>query len=371
MSSVDRERRRLLQAGALVPAVTGLRRAWAADGDSTVSEAGEAGTGGEAGSTSTIAAVFGTLPSPQNMRRVFAAGPPAAVLLGVLAPDRLMGWPFRLPESAGHLLSSRLRGLPVTGRLAGRGSTVSSETLLQLRPDLIVDIGTVDDTYRSTLQRVSTQTGLPCVLMYGRLHDHPAQLLELGRLLGVVERSRQLAAWATDALALAGRVRRSRPAGQRPRVYFGRGSDGLETGRADAIHLEVVTAVGGENVAAATGQGGLMRASLEQILSWDPEVIVTQDPEFARHALQDRSWRTVSAVRNGRVHLAPILPFGWLDGPPGVNRLIGLYWLLARLYPGIPGIEADLYRATADFYRLFYGVALSPDAVRALAGSPA
>jgi len=29
-------------------------------------------------------------------------------------------------------------------------------------------------------------------------------------------------------------------------------------------------------------------------------------------------------VRTGRVHLAPRLPFGWVDLPPSVNRLIGL-----------------------------------------------
>ena len=42
----------------------------------------------------------------------------------------------------------------------------------------------------------------------------------------------------------------------------------------------------------------------------------------------------VRAVREGRLHCAPSLPFGWLDGPPGVNRLPGLPWLLSRLHPG-------------------------------------
>ena len=44
-------------------------------------------------------------------------------------------------------------------------------------------------------------------------------------------------------------------------------------------------------------------------------------------------WQSVRAVRDGRVHLSPKLPFGWVDFPPGVNRLIGLWWLGQRVYP--------------------------------------
>jgi hypothetical protein len=46
---------------------------------------------------------------------------------------------------------------------------------------------------------------------------------------------------------------------------------------------------------------------------------VTQQP--------DAVWQAVPAVSNKRVYLAPTVPFGWIDGPPSVNRLIGLAWL--------------------------------------------
>jgi hypothetical protein len=75
---------------------------------------------------------------------------------------------------------------------------------------------------------------------------------------------------------------------------------------------------------------------MEQILAWDPEVILTQEAGFAERVRQDPLWRGVSAVRSGRVHCAPVLPFGWLDGPPSVNRLIGVRWLLEKLHPGRP-----------------------------------
>ncbi|MBS0494391.1 MAG: ABC transporter substrate-binding protein [Proteobacteria bacterium] len=303
----------------------------------------------------------GALPAPERVRKVFAAGPPAGVLVAALAPEKLIGWPLTLSDEARAFLGPQLRALPHTGRLSGRGSTVALESLLQLAPDLVLDAGTADATYVSGMRRVSEQTGLPTLLIQGRIGDHAAQLREVGRLLGVAQRGEQLALEADTALALAAQVRASVPPGQRPRVYYGRGADGLETGRAGSINLELLDFCAGRNVAAELGQGALTRVSLEQLLLWNPEVIVTQDAAFARRVRVDPLWRGIAAVRAGRVHCAPALPFGWLDGPPGVNRLIGVRWLLQQLHPGHPALRAlqPLPEAVRRFYQLFYGADLS------------
>lgn len=313
-----------------------------------------------------IVARFGTLPG--HVRKVFAAGPPAGVLVAALAPEKLIGWPLTLGDEARALLGPQLRALPHTGRLSGRGSTVPLESLLLLAPDLVLDAGTADATYVSGVRRVSEQTGLPTVLVQGRIADHAAQLREVGRLLGVAGRGERLAAEAQAAIDLAARVRASVPPAGRPRVYYGRGADGLETGRAGSINVELLDFCAGRNVGAEAGQGSLTRVSLEQLLLWNPEVIVTQDAAFARRVLADPLWRGIAAVRSGRVHCAPALPFGWLDGPPGVNRLIGVRWLLERLHPGHPALRAlePLPEAVRRFYQLFYGASLSEQDVRRL-----
>ena len=40
-----------------------------------------------------------------------------------------------------------------------------------------------------------------------------------------------------------------------------------------------------------------------------------------------------AAVRNGRVYVAPDVPFGWFDAPPSLNRLLGVQWLARLLHP--------------------------------------
>ena len=321
--------------------------------------------GGSAAATAREMRVFGTLPRPDRVRRVFAAGPPAAVLAHVLAPDRLLGWPMPLPPEARAFLSPAVRERPFLGRLSGRGSTMPLEKLLALAPDLILDTGTVDATYLSAAENVHERTGIPYLLVPGRLADSAWQLSEAGRLLGAPERGATLAREAERLLAEA---RGSRRGGARePRVYVARGPDGLETVKEGSLNAESLALAGGRSVANGPG-GGVARVSFEQVAAWQPEVVLTQDAGFYASARRDDRWRRLPAVRAGRLHLVLSLPFGWLDGPPGVNRLVGLPWLAARLH-GTPLGKEEVERVRA-FHAAFYGFAPERTALeRLLAGA--
>jgi iron complex transport system substrate-binding protein len=144
------------------------------------------------------------------------------------------------------------------------------------------------------------------------------------------------------------------PAAQRPSVYYARGPRGLETGLGGSINVETLSFLGARNVAAETPGSGLASVSLEQVLAWNPEVIVTIDLGFAEAVRGDPGWTNVRAVREGRVHLSPKLPFGWVDFPPSVNRMIGLWWLAKLLYPA--QFPEDIRALVREFHTLFYQV---------------
>jgi iron complex transport system substrate-binding protein len=126
------------------------------------------------------------VPVPKNVQRVFPAGPPAAILLYTLAPDLLLGWPrANRPEE----LEFRLPGIgnrPELGRITGRGNSANLEAVLAARPDLIVDSGSVRDTYVELAQRVQQQTGIPYALLDGRLPAIPRSYTLLGELLDLL-----------------------------------------------------------------------------------------------------------------------------------------------------------------------------------------
>src|SRR5215471_1327746 len=86
------------------------------------------------------------VPVPAQVQRVFPAGPPAAIFLYTLAPELLIGWPrANRPEEREFLLPD-VGGRPEVGRITGRGNTANLEVVLSLKPDLILDIGSVNPT---------------------------------------------------------------------------------------------------------------------------------------------------------------------------------------------------------------------------------
>jgi iron complex transport system substrate-binding protein len=141
------------------------------------------------------------------------------------------------------------------------------------------------------------------------------------------------------------------PAARRLSVYYARGPKGLETAARGSINVESLERVGARNVAESLA-GNVSTVSPEQVLAWDPEVIVALDPGFVAAVRADPLWKSVKAVREGRVYLVPQAPFPWVDFPPSVNRLIGLKWLGRILYPD--QFPDDLRQETRSFYTLFY-----------------
>ncbi len=294
------------------------------------------------------------LPAPP--RRVLAAGPPASVALYAVAPDKLLGWTRQPRPAEKEFLAAPYRDLPAHGRLTGRGNTASPETVLALKPDLILDMGSTDDTYVSLADRVQTQLGIPYALIDGAFAQTPASLRLLGRLIGAEDAAEDLAAYADATLGGLAAKLATVPPERRPRVYYGRGPEGLETGLAGSINVEVLEAMGAVNVAAAAGSGGLTTVSPEQVLAWNPEVILALDAGFYNSVARNPLWQGIAAIRDRRIYLQPRLPFGWFDSPPGINRLIGVRWLMAVLYPDL--FPQDLREETSDFYRRFYHVDL-------------
>ncbi len=293
-----------------------------------------------------------SVPAPAKVSRVFPAGPPAAILLYTLAPEMLIGWPrANRPEECAYMLPE-ICTRPEVGRITGRGNTANLETVLALKPDLILDVGSTSATFVSLADRVQEQTGIPYALLDGRFSGIASAYRSLGALIGRREDAEKLARYTEDTLTtILGRVEPIAMS-ERPKVYYARGPRGLATGLGGSINVETIELIS-RNVAGET-QGGLANVSIEQILVWNPDVIVTIDQEFAAAVRGDPTWASVKAVRDNRVHLSPKMPFGWVDFPPSVNRLIGLWWLAKILYP--ERFPEDLRALTQDFYSRFYHV---------------
>jgi iron complex transport system substrate-binding protein len=246
----------------------------------------------------------------------------------------MLGW-TRTPRSAAQaFLPKRYAELPEIGRLTGRGNTVSLENVVKLAPDLVLDVGDTTETYVSLADRVQAQTRIPDVLVAGRL-------------------AQTLAVYAEAALNEAQKQIATIPVAGRPSVYVARGPHGLESAVAGSIGSEVVDLIGARNVIGKeAGPRAIVDVSPEQILAWQPDVILTTDRRFHAAVHADPVWQQVKAVQAGHVHIVPDLPFSWLDEPPAPNRLIGLLWLGKLRYPA--SFPQDIRAEARRFYTLFY-----------------
>ncbi|QGZ37570.1 ABC transporter substrate-binding protein [Stappia indica] len=298
-----------------------------------------------------------TVELPDTVSRVFAAGPPASILVYALKPEALLGWPRALRGEERPYIAEAYRDLPETGRLTGRGGEANLERVLALKPDLIIDFGSVRDTYADLADRVQAQTGIPYILINGRFDETAGSLRLVGEALGVAERGEALARDVEETFAALDAALGAVPEAERPRVYLARGPDGLETGMKGSINTEIIERAGGRNVAEAPGQYGLVQASPEQVILADPDTIITWDPTFFEAVWSSPVWSGITAVRQRRVYLSPTAPFGWIDRPPSLNRMMGLKWLAGLFYPEL--WTKDLREETRAFYRLWYHVELS------------
>jgi iron complex transport system substrate-binding protein len=140
-------------------------------------------------------------------------------------------------------------------------------------------------------------------------------------------------------------------------VLYARGADGLTVTAPDTDVTEVFKHLGWR-VLAPDGQGTFRTASIAAIADLDPDIVIFSDPAMRTTLAHPEAWRSVRAVREGHAFVAPALPFGWVEEPPSINRLLGLAWLGGH----------EPASVAAAFYAVVYGRALTAAQLDAVLG---
>jgi iron complex transport system substrate-binding protein len=290
------------------------------------------------------------------------AGQPAAVLLYTLAPEKMIGWPHSPSPAAKNLLGPSFAGLPEVAPLV-RDGKVQAEQIQAARPDVILDYGSTAPRYADRATMVQQATGIPVLLLDGKLERTPEIYRLLGAMLGTEERAADLTGAAERLLTITRQRAQARREAGPVRVYYARSADGLTTATSASSLGDVLRLIGLANVADGAQPGELSHVTRDQVYAWNPDIVVTNNPGFWK-ARKDPDWAGLPAVARDHVYLAPASPFGWIDEPPSVNRLLGLLWVGHTLYPAI--YPDDLRAEARDFYRRFYRIELDDEQFQAL-----
>ena len=304
-----------------------------------------------------------TVPAAENIESVFSAGPVAAIFLYMVAPDKLLGWNYELNDVEKSIILDKYQDLPNFGM----GDAVNYEAVIAANPTIAINSGKINDTMVSDCDALSESLGIPVVAVDNELNNSAEAFRFMGELLGVEDHAEELAQYAeqvfTDINALS-----DIPEEKKVSVYFGNGEDSLETAPRGSQHAQILDAINAVNVAdLELGDGSRVQISAEQLLAWDPDVIVVNgEPKAdksgnsaAEDILSNPDYASLKAVEDQKVYGTPNAPFSWVDRPAGPNRLIGMRWFSALIYPEY--IKCDINEEIHKFFDLFYHVDLSDE----------
>lgn len=320
----------------------------------------------ETGETREITDMAGrkvTVPAAEDIESVFSTGPVAAIFMYMVAPDKLLGWNYELNDVEKSIILEKYHDLPNFGM----GDAINYEAVIAANPTIALNCGKINDAMVSDCDALSKSLGIPVIAVDNELNNSAEAFRFMGELLGVEDHAEELAEYSekifTDIASLA-----DIPEDEKVSVYFGNGEDSLETAPRGSQHAQILDAVNVTNVAdLELGDGSRVQISAEQLLAWNPDVIVVNgEPKadksgnsVAEDILSNPDYASLKAVQDNKVYGTPNAPFSWVDRPAGPNRLIGMRWLSAVVYPEY--IKCDVNEEIREFFNLFYHVDLSDE----------
>ena len=298
----------------------------------------------------------------RTVETVFSSSTVTAIFMYTLAPDKLLGWNYELNELEKSIILEEYHDLPNFGM----GDSINYEAVIAADPTIAVNVGTINDKMISDCDKLSKSLGVPVVAVDGDLSASAEAYRFMGELLGEEEQAEKLASYAEKTFADIEKM--EVPEDKKVRIYYGNGEDSLETAPAGSAHGQIIDMVNAVNVAdLEMGEGSRVQISAEQLLAWDPDVIVVNgEPKAdmsgasaAEAILANPDYASLKAVQDQQVYGTPNTPFSWMDRPMGPNRIVGIRWLSGLIYPEYLNYNVD--EEVKEFFDLFYHVQLTDE----------
>ncbi|WP_202868475.1 ABC transporter substrate-binding protein [Kribbella sindirgiensis] len=234
--------------------------------------------------------------------------------------------------------------------VAGQDFSPNVESVLALDPDLIVQWADEGTGVIAPLENA----GLTVLgLKYGTQRDLESWIALFAAALGKPGRGQEmlarmhqnLAQWSSD-------VRR---AAKPSMLYLNRFTEGLKVATHNTYNDYCIKLIGAVNP--ATGANGLQgegmaAVDIEQVLAWDPDVVLLGnfDDAVPDDVYRSRAWKDTRAVRDRRVYKVPLGGYRW--DPPSHESPLMWRWLSMVAAPGEE--RFDLRAEIKDSYRFFY-----------------
>ncbi len=291
---------------------------------------------------------------PVSISKVLSTSPPPTTFIYMLAPEKLGGWATAPSKDANKILPKEYHNIPVFGW--SRRAT-NYESYIAAKPDFVfIGVEVEFDTSRAEIvQEKFGSIPVVCIENSRNALGYADTITFMGEVLGVPDRAKALNDYYLGVLKEVQDRVADIPEEKQTRIYYAEGNDGLSTDPSGSPHSQLIDICRGNNVAKGVDStiSGMSGVTMESVLMWKPDVIITTSANFMNLVYEDESWKMIPAVKNRKVYLTPRQPFNWFDRPPGVNRIVGIPWTAHILYPDT--FSEEWFRKKAkQFYSIFY-----------------
>lgn len=303
---------------------------------------------------------------PKSIEKAGGLGPVDSIFIYTINPDKLMGWNFPLNDYEKEYILPKYQELEAYGM----SKNLNTEAIIKVGPDIMIMSGGLNDATIESANNLQEKLGIPVVVIDGEITNSAKTYTFLGKILNEEAKTKEISEYisrifdAVDNLDINDK--------DKVRVYYGNGANSLNTapkGTTAAILFDIVKA---ENIIPDAGTKGRVDISLEQIISYNPDIMIINGEPIQQltgkmaveKIMNDSDYANITAVKNSNVYVIPKSPFSWFDRPSGPNRIIGIPWLSELVYPN--HFNFDIMKEVKEFYNLFYHVELSDEEVNKL-----
>jgi iron complex transport system substrate-binding protein len=247
-----------------------------------------------------------TLTIPDKISSVYSTSPMGQILMYTLDPDKIPGHVYPPSEQEKKFLLERYIKKPLLGGWYGKNTTGNPENIIKAAPDIILSMGEIDQKDKTFSDRMQKQLNIPVVMVSGSITNLDSTYRYVGRLMGYSARGELLGTYCRNVLMKVKSIVDKIPQNKRIRVYYAEGLEGLETDSKGSLHAEVLDIAGGTNVAdiQQTYGFGRVSVSIEQLMVWNPEVIIVGIDQGFAHGDQNFDiitskdiWKNICAVK--------------------------------------------------------------------------
>ena len=242
------------------------------------------------------------------------------------------------------------RTLELPHDVATQDFTPNVESVRALNPDVVIqwsDSQLVDPLENAGLTVIGLKNN-------GKQEDVDAWVTIFAAMLGKPERATEIKEQSDKELAEIKSLAAGRGSAGPSILYFNRFTGGLKAAAANTYNDFYIKLVGGTNP--ATGEdplpgAGMVGLDVEQVLRWDPEVILLGnfDNAMPQDIYSDPVWQSISAVRSRRVYKVPLGGYRW--DPPGQESPLMWHWLSGIAFPEA---RSGLRAKVTEYFRFLY-----------------